>query len=86
MSNEYDLRYVVSQNPTGASNTTHSTRIVWDPQIWIVLVLSAGQTHDDGDGACDKSGDDERQQERVPAGQAERPRKNRGPWWFFFSD
>jgi len=85
MSNEYDLRYVVSQNPTGASDTTHSIRIVWDPQIWIVLVPNVGQTHDGGNGACDNHGDGERQQERVPAGQFKRPRKNRGRWFFSFS-
>ena len=84
MSNEYDLRYVaVSQTPARASDSTHSTRIVWDPQIWILFALSVGQTDDGGNGACGNHRDGERQQERVPAGQAEKPRKNRGRRWFF---
>ena len=61
----------VSEHPTGASDTTHSTLVGWDLPIWKSEIPTVGKIHDTGNNAYENRDDEDRRQERVPADQVE---------------
>ena len=78
MSKECDLRYIVSQSPTGASDITHSILVLCEAAICNHPIPNVGPSNSTGNNSRDGHGDDDRRQERTPLDQFEKRQKNGG--------